>query len=420
MITHILKLIQKRFESSLWILSELLIVFMILWFMTDYFLMQAIQVSRPVGFNVEQVYRVMISHQPANSPSLVAYPEGSQEPRENYLRIVSLLERHPDVAAVSVSNYSLPYNHSNSTRSIRRDSVRLSGRLFTVSPGYFEVFGICPAAGGKPEALSERLDKEGMISAGLAETLFGRTDVVGQEYFGGNDSVPIRVTAVTQPIRGDEYDSRGSNGFFSLLNLNTFGGDAPNEAAFKGLQLCFRLRPGVDEKGYADRFLREMKQQLRVGNYWLSGVQPYVQIRTDFLEGSMQASERKLFAILAAFFLVNVFLAVIGTFWFHVVRRRSELGLRMAVGSERNGIMRMMIGEGLLLLTIATLPAFLLFLNLVYLDVFSAAVMEMTVWRFLAVSGIAWTILALVILLAIWYPARKASRLAPADALHCE
>lgn len=38
------------------------------------------------------------------------------------------------------------------------------------------------------------------------------------------------------------------------------------------------------------------------------------------------------------FFLVNVFLAVIGTFWFHVSRRRSKLGLRMAMGSTRKGI----------------------------------------------------------------------------------
>lgn len=60
------------------------------------------------------------------------------------------------------------------------------------------------------------------------------------------------------------------------------------------------------------------------------------------------------------FFLVNVFLAVIGTFWFHVSRRRSELGLRMAMGSTRKGIEGLMIGEGLLLLTIASVPGLLI------------------------------------------------------------
>ena len=59
-----------------------------------------------------------------------------------------------------------------------------------------------------------------------------------------------------------------------------------------------------------------------------------------------------------------MFLAVIGTFWFHVSRRRAELGLRMAMGSTRASILGLVMGEGLMLLTIATVPALLICVNL--------------------------------------------------------
>lgn len=421
MILHILKLIRKRLGSNLWILAELFIVFMILWVTVDYFQQNYVLMNRPVGFRLDRVYRVMVSQQSTNSPSFIPYEAGSTEPRENYLRLLSLLERHPDVEAVSVSSFSLPYDHSNSWYGVTRDSVNQNARLFKVSPNYFRVFGIQPVSGGEPERLSERLTEKGMISSGLAQTLFGRTDVVGREFFYSGDTVPVRITAVTEYLRASEIDNRSENATFTLLDPNTFGGDAPNETELKNLQLCFRIRPGVaGGPDYAEHFLREMKQQLRIGNYWVSNVRSYEEIRTNFLKSSMEMNERKIFSVLSVFFLVNVFLAVIGTFWFHVVRRRSEMGLRMAIGSRRQGIKWLMMGEGLLLLTIATLPVVIIFANMAYMDLFVTKIMPMSVMRFLSVTLGTWCTLALVIILAIWYPARKASRMAPADALHYE
>ena len=143
-------------------------------------------------------------------------------------------------------------------------------------------------------------------------------------------------------------------------------------------------------------------------------------IRTKRPSGSSETTIRKLYTALGTFFLVNVFLAVIGTFWFRVNRRMGEIGLRMAMGSSRSGVRRLMTGEGLMLLTLATVPALLVCLNLAVAEVFSANVMPMTAGRFWAVSGVTYLSLALIIVLAIWYPSRKASRLEPAEALHYE
>ena len=120
------------------------------------------------------------------------------------------------------------------------------------------------------------------------------------------------------------------------------------------------------------------------------------------------------------FLLVNVFLAVIGSFWFRVNRRKEELGLRMAMGSSRTGLLRFTITESLLLLTLAALPALFICGNLMYADLVSASAADERLLRFFEVSLITWLLLAFIIVLGVWYPAQKAARIAPADALRAE
>ena len=57
MIIHILKLIRSRMGGSGWILAELLVVFVVIWFMTSYFLMMGKSWYEPVGYDLEGVYR---------------------------------------------------------------------------------------------------------------------------------------------------------------------------------------------------------------------------------------------------------------------------------------------------------------------------------------------------------------------------
>ena len=56
MVTHLLKLIRSRLGGSCWILVELLVVFVILWFMMYYFVAQGMLTRMPVGFKLDHVY----------------------------------------------------------------------------------------------------------------------------------------------------------------------------------------------------------------------------------------------------------------------------------------------------------------------------------------------------------------------------
>ena len=95
MVIHLLKLIRSRLGGSCWILVELLVVFVILWFMMYYFVAQGMLTRMPVGFKLDHVYNVTLAIRPSDSPSFIAYEEGSEEPVRNIERIVERIERHP-------------------------------------------------------------------------------------------------------------------------------------------------------------------------------------------------------------------------------------------------------------------------------------------------------------------------------------
>lgn len=217
-------MIQSQFRSNTWVLAELLVVFVILWFMTDYFLMQGVLMNRPVGYKLDNVYQAVVSLRSSDNPSFVRYEEGSEEPLHNFERLVERIRQHPDVEVVGLSYFSLPYTRSNMTNGVWRDSVQLNIRSMLVSPDYMKVFGIGTASGGSSEELGAKLpamtnQTDMVVSAGVAETLFGRTDVVGSELIPGGDSVPRHIVAVTEPVRNDEYSIGHRHVVFSLLDL---------------------------------------------------------------------------------------------------------------------------------------------------------------------------------------------------------
>ena len=120
------------------------------------------------------------------------------------------------------------------------------------------------------------------------------------------------------------------------------------------------------------------------------------------------------------FLLFNIFLGIIGTFWFRTEQRKGEMGLRTALGSTRFSLKGIMIAEGLLLLTLIAIPALLICFNLHVSELTKGFYMDYTIARFVAGFFITYLVMAVMIILGIWYPAHQMVRLEPADALRYE
>lgn len=422
MIRHIFKIIRSQFRSNLWILTELFVTFVVVWLMADYFICQAVLTHEPVGFETDRVYSAQLSITSPDAESFIKYDEGSPEPLRNFQHIIDRLSAQPEIEAVAYAYLSMPYTNSSYTSGFQRDTTEwFQCRGYRVSPGYFRVFHITDANTGDTENLEQKLTQDGwIIGENLAEAIYGRRNVVGEAIYCGGDTIKSNIIAVSESIRNDEYNTRLPWGYFVYLDLNTAISKGFTESDLGGLQIVFHIRPNVNPSGFADRFFQRTKTELQAGNFQISSIVPYDDIRRDFLRNHNAANTARLVSTVGSFLLVNIFLAIIGTFWFRISRRRSELGLRMALGSSRGGIFRFCFLEGLILLTLAAVPAILVCANLLYGDIVSTEVMPQSLTHFLTDVLISWLVLALTILLGIAYPAWQAATLRPADALHEE
>ena len=141
-------------------------------------------------------------------------------------------------------------------------------------------------------------------------------------------------------------------------------------------------------------------------------------MRSQILKSREDNMKKK--TALVGFMLINVFFGIIGTFWLRTQARQGEMGLRVALGSNRRQLSRLMNLEGLILLAL-TVPFLLVFIiNMLYFDMPDTYRLPYTWWRFVATFGGAYLLMAGMITLGIWFPIRKTMKMKPAEALHYE
>lgn len=76
------------------------------------------------------------------------------------------------------------------------------------------------------------------------------------------------------------------------------------------------------------------------------------------------------------FFVFNIFLGMLGTFWFRTRKNRSEIALRMALGCSRMNVFGYYVLEGILLLVSAAIPAVFVCANMQMADLTVHTLME--------------------------------------------
>ena len=227
----------------------------------------------------------------------------------------------------------------------------------------------------------------------------------------GSDSV--RVSAVCENQKYNEYTSQQA-AFYYVRN----DGFKCTYASIPYQDLFIRVKADADRPGFVEAFRKEMKKQLRVGNLYLADMRPMSEFRNEQL--SDYGSELYTYLAIAGFFLINAFLAVLGTFWFRTQHRREELAIRITSGATPHSLMRLLMGEGILLVTFAYIPALIVAYNLGVADLVNTWPVEWSLGRFIVGGILTYFLLLVVVVFSIWFPARQAMKIQPAEALHGE
>ena len=125
--------------------------------------------------------------------------------------------------------------------------------------------------------------------------------------------------------------------------------------------------------------------------------------------------------ICMGFLLLTVFLGLLGTFWFRTQQRVREIAMRKVTGAGNRQIFRRLMGEGLIILAIATIPALGLDALLVHYGILMYSQITTDIWVTpLTEAGVVFLLMALMIVAGIYFPARKAMKVEPAEVLRGE
>lgn len=422
MFKQILKTIWKQRRSNGWIFAEILVVTGVLWFMADALLVDYRVYNQPLGYDIENCWQLKLNSLSSDANNFVTEEMRTTTEAEDLTALMEQIRREPLVDGVCATFFSCPYSFGNSWNSLEpvdgdtATARTMSYHVRRVTPEYFDVFRVLDKRGNPISPQLPPREDCLVISEDLETRFFGKgADAKGKRvrYNENIDSNPI--VAVSQPIRDSDF-AISEPCFFQVLASSMYTENVKQFNA-RSAELCIRMkREMTQEEMYT--FLESMGERLTVNNLYVFGATALSQQRMNQIEG--QVNQAQIQISLMAFMLINVFFGIIGTFWLRTQYRRGEIGLRVALGSSKQGIYSYMNEEGFCLLAL-TLPVLLVFtLNMIFFDVIESVRIPITLWRIFSVSIGSYLLMAGMISLGIWIPARKAASLPPAEALRYE
>lgn len=292
---------------------------------------------------------------------------------------------------------------------------------FDPEEDFFRVFGYTDGEGKAVSIHDFDWSDPRAVVAGrmMANALFPSGNPVGQTVMETKESErEYKLAGIVGDIKRFDYE-RPEAAVYLPVRV-----DATN---IKEMEVAIRSSSTLPEEAFLALFKEKMTQGLRIGNFYLYGVRSYKQIQADIDMRFGQTGKYQSHTLLMLFFFFNTLLCVAGTFWYRVNTRRGEIGVHRAMGASRQGIVRLLLLEGLCLLSLVALPAMMVEIQFVYVGLTStlepnaaSLLPDHTLLRFLLTNLLTWLLMAAIVCAGIWLPARSAAALSPVEALRDE
>ncbi len=274
-----------------------------------------------------------------------------------------------------------------------------------VSPGYFPTLGISLQR-GRLLTPADRAGSElvAVVNTALVRHFFPNEDPTGHR-FRRNDQAPwATIVGVVSDVR------RG--GKAGTINPQVYF-PAAQTALYPVWLSQFSFRASGDPK----QLVTAVQQQV----WAIDKDLPVTHVRTYDELVSQSVSERRfqtmLLGLFASLALILAMVGIYGVISYSVSQRTPEIGIRMALGASRGGILKMVIGRAMLLVVVGIAAgAAGAFALSKYLKSLLFEVRPGDPWTYTSLA----ILLAIVGLAASLIPARRATRVDPMIALRYE
>lgn len=406
----LLKQMRNEWRDNLWLIVELLVVFVAIWGLGMILFAKTKGLFLPMGIDKENVYSLTSKTISKDNPNFVAVDSLSLGYMEDLRQIVRTLSQNQNVEGVGIHSSIIPYNYNYNGQNLDfvdgKDSITYMGNVRYGSPEMVKVMGIKSLTGASSEQLTAMLARGEILisdnpryekSGGDPKKLIGR-----KVYLDGDSTKIYRIGDVVQQIRRTEYEASWAGGIIIPIGETGYWGD-----------IAVKVKPGRDMQFKED--FKNNPELRKYRNVYLSDLKSLDSIR-ELCQRNDEVTVRT-FVALMFFLLITIFLGLLGTFWFRMQQRVSEIAIRKVCGASRNEIFRRILSEGMILLICAVIVVSAFIWS--FIGKFENILGEEW-YVFLIGEAITFAIVAVGIIVSVWYPARKAMNIEPAEAVKAE
>jgi putative ABC transport system permease protein len=416
-IRHLFRLIWNRRRANALVIMEIFVCFLVLFAVSTLSIYSWTNYHKPLGFSYERVLSLDIEFpgtrgdggQTSRTGAAAAETPPVENPNESRQRaLLALVKEDPAVEEAAWAS-PLPFSHSNETRSytFRKRNIRYS--MARCSDEYQAVMGIEITRGRWFGPEDDGGGYEPMIiTEALARRAFGEEDPIGQSITAdrganGANEVERRVVGVMRAFKQEgEMETEESY----ALNRVPYQSRSMRRMG----SMALRVKPGSDAS-VEDRLARALQA---AAPDWSFKIESMV-LGAD-LNRRLYLAPVGVAVLVALFLILMVALGLSGVLWQSVTTRIREIGVRRALGASGVDVKRQVIGELMVMATIAMLGGIAVVLQFPFLDLLGP------VPKSIFFAGLCLTIVALygLALVCGLHPARLATTVHPAEALRYE
>jgi len=297
------------------------------------------QLRQQIGFASSDRYQVTIDNitpAPDENLPLEQRRAAYRQQKEELMQVRDLLQQHPAVQSVSVSNYPPIsfdgyYGSANFIRTPDKPNDLLFSRAVYTDQYYLPLFEIKLVQGRNFTA--QEISSQALvviINQTLARQLQADGNVLGQKLYSRDGSLVYEIIGISSDLQlPDQWSAVETGRSYLTRNL----GEIAN------LQL--QLKPGMKlDKTDINRAMTQVSPHYRAANVY--SIQSNVDriLLSNYLAAAVTSSLVVLSFVLAA-------IGIYGVLSYSVQLRRFELGVRMAIGARPITILRQLLSENL-------------------------------------------------------------------------
>lgn len=406
---------EKRSNSALF--AELLIVGCIVWYLVDSAFVIVSKRTEPTGFDATNCYRIEMGYLTEGSVGYdpVIGADTTHSIVDDRLALLDRIRHDEDIEAAAYSMRNDPYNGSSMQGDFRVDTFQVNPRIIICQPDFLKVFRYKGVDGETPEKLASMLKDDNVFLSYMKRYRHDWHKYINkkQVVMKGEPDGYFRLAALVSPVKRFTWEEQAGNDVIVQLMTNDYFEQTSM------ISLSIRVKESKTP-GFEERFKEKIKnKKMREGNMYVSDITSYDTLRQSTESGEDAKLRNSIVCI--GFLLVNVFLGLLGTFWFRTQHRFPEIGLQKAIGATNKDITLRLFSEAAIIMTLAFVVSLIIDANIAYAHLTQYYMGEtLTTSRFIICALISYFLMLLIIALGIWMPAFRAAKTSPVDVLRGE